>query len=213
MTPQKRSEIFARWAAINPRPAIELDYATPYQLLVATILSAQATDKGVNRATAPLFRDAPTPQAIASLGEEGLAERVRSIGLYRNKAKNIIAMTRQLLANHGGEVPHDRAALEALPGVGRKTANVILNTLFHEPVIAVDTHVFRLANRIGLAPGKDVRAVESKLTEWVPVEYRLYAHHWLTLHGRYICKAKKPECPRCPIRDLCEYGNKTDVQS
>ncbi|TAN56670.1 MAG: endonuclease III [Magnetospirillum sp.] len=211
MTPKKRKELFARLAAANPAPATELDYATPYQLLVAVILSAQTTDKGVNRATGPLFRIAPTPAALEALGEEGLAEHIRSIGLYRTKAKNVIAMTRQLLANHGGEVPHDRDALEALPGVGRKTANVILNAVFHEPVIAVDTHVFRVANRTGLAPGGDVRAVEAKLLESVPAEYRLHAHHWLILHGRHVCKAKKPECHRCLIRDLCEYPNKTPL--
>ncbi|WIM05760.1 MAG: endonuclease III [Candidatus Nitricoxidivorans perseverans] len=211
MTPKKRKELFARLAAANPAPATELDYATPYQLLVAVILSAQATDKGVNRVTGPLFRIAPTPTALEALGEEGLAEHIRSIGLYRTKAKNVIAMTRQLLANHGGEVPHDRDALEALPGVGRKTANVILNAVFHEPVIAVDTHVFRVANRTGLAPGGDVRTVEAKLLESVPSEYRLHAHHWLILHGRHVCKAKKPECHRCLIRDLCEYPNKTPL--
>ena len=211
MTPTKRKEFFTRLAAANPEPATELDYATPYQLLVAVILSAQATDKGVNRATGPLFRIAPTPAALEALGEEGLADHVRSIGLYRTKAKNVIAMTRQLLDRHGGEVPHDRDALEALPGVGRKTANVILNIVFHEPTIAVDTHVFRVANRTGLAPGRDVRAVEAKLLESVPAEYRLHAHHWLILHGRHVCKARKPECHRCLIRDLCEYKDKTPL--
>ncbi|MDP2811504.1 MAG: endonuclease III [Rhodocyclaceae bacterium] len=209
MTPEKCRETFARLAAANPAPATELDYATPYQLLVAVILSAQSTDKGVNRATGPLFREAPTPAALVALGEEGLIDRIKTIGLYRNKAKNVISMTRQLIEKHGGEVPHDRAALESLPGVGRKTANVILNAVFHELTIAVDTHVFRLANRTGLAPGRDVRVVEAKLLESVPAEYRLHAHHWLILHGRHVCKAKKPECHRCLIRDLCEYESKT----
>jgi endonuclease III len=209
MTPQRRAALFARLAAADPEPATELDYATPYQLLVAVILSAQATDKGVNRATGPLFADAPTPAAIVALGEERLADYIRTIGLYRTKAKNVIAMSRQLIDKHGGEVPRDRAALEALPGVGRKTANVILNIVFGEPTIAVDTHIFRLANRTGLAPGKDVGAVEAKLLESVPAEYRQHAHHWLILHGRYVCKARKPECYRCLIRDLCAYPDKT----
>jgi endonuclease-3 len=208
MTPKKCAEIFARLSAANPRPAIELDYATPYQLLVAAILSAQSTDKGVNRATPALFRDAPTPRAVAALGEEGLSGYIRSIGLYRTKARNILAMTRQLLEKHGGELPHDRSALEALPGVGRKTANVILNTVFHEPVIAVDTHIFRIANRIGLAPGKSVREVEDNLMKCVPARYLQDAHHWLVLHGRYVCRAKKPECPHCVLIDLCEYKGK-----
>ena len=201
--------LFERLAQSNPAPRSELNHATPYQLLVAVILSAQATDKGVNRATGPLFQVAPTPEGIAALGEDGLADYIRSIGLYRTKAKNVLAMTRLLIDKHGSEVPHDRAALEALPGVGRKTANVILNIVFDEPTIAVDTHIFRLANRTGLAPGKDVRTVESKLVKCVPAEYRLNAHHWLILHGRYICKARKPECHRCLICDLCTYPEKT----
>ncbi len=209
MKPKQRAALFARLAAANPEPATELRYATPYQLLVAVILSAQATDKGVNRATGPLFQDAPTPRAIVDLGEEGLAGYIQTIGLYKTKAKNVIAATRLLLDRHGGEVPHDRAALEALPGVGRKTANVVLNIVFDEPTIAVDTHIFRLANRTGLAPGKDVRAVEDRLLKVVPDEFRQHAHHWLILHGRYVCKARKPECYRCTLQDLCDYPDKT----
>jgi endonuclease-3 len=210
VNPAKRSELFARLAAANPAPETELRYRSPYQLLVAVILSAQATDKGVNRATGPLFKDAPTPRAILALGEEKLAGYIQTIGLYRTKAKNVIAMTHMLIEQHGGEVPSDREALEALPGVGRKTANVILNIVFGEPTIAVDTHIFRLANRTGLAPGKDVQAVETKLLKVVPAEYRQHAHHWLILHGRYVCKARKPDCPRCTIRDLCDYRDKTE---
>jgi endonuclease-3 len=210
MSPRKIKALFARLASENPEPATELRYRTPYQLLVAVILSAQATDKGVNRATGPLFTDAPTPAAILALGEEKLAGYIQTIGLYRTKAKNVIAMTRILLDRHGGEVPHDRAELEALPGVGRKTANVILNIVFDEPTIAVDTHIFRLANRTGLAPGKDVVAVEAKLMKVVPAEFRQHAHHWLILHGRYVCKARKPDCPRCTIRDWCDYRDKTE---
>jgi endonuclease-3 len=202
-------EIFVRLAAANPEPETELRYATPYQLLVAVIFSAQATDKGVNRATGPLFRDAPTPQAILALGEEKLADYIQTIGLYKTKTKNVIGMTHLLLEKHGGEVPSDRAALEALPGVGRKTANVILNIVFGEPTIAVDTHIFRLANRTGLATGKDVKAVETKLLKVVPAEFRKHAHHWLILHGRYVCKARRPECWRCHIADLCGYKDKT----
>jgi endonuclease-3 len=209
MTPAQRKALFARLAAADPAPATELAYQTPYQLLVAVILSAQATDKGVNRATGPLFRTAPTAEAMVALGEEGLAEYIKTIGLYRTKAKNVVAMSRLLLEKHGGQVPATRAGLEALPGVGRKTANVILNIVFGEPTIAVDTHIFRLANRTGLAPGKDVKAVEAKLLKSVPVEYRQHAHHWLILHGRYVCKARKPECYRCPISDLCQFPDKT----
>ena len=209
MTPAKRRELFARLAAANPHPVTELEYATPFQLLVAVILSAQATDKGVNRATRALFRDAGTPQRIAALGERGLARYIDSIGLYKTKAKNVAATAKLLLERHGGEGPHDRAALEALPGVGRKTANVVLNIVFDEPTIAVDTHIFRVANRAGLAPGKDVRAVEDKLLRAVPNEYRQHAHHWLILLGRYTCKARKPDCPICPIHDLCGYKDKT----
>jgi endonuclease III len=211
MTPRKITALFARLAAANPTPETELHYRTPYQLLVAVILSAQATDRGVNRATGPLFMDAPTPDLLLALGEEKLANYIQTIGLYRTKAKNVIAMTRMLLDQHGGEVPHDRVALEALPGVGRKTANVILNIVFGEPTIAVDTHIFRLANRTGLAPGKDVVAVETKLMKVVPTEFRQHAHHWLILHGRYVCKARKPDCPRCTIRDLCDFRDKTEA--
>jgi endonuclease III len=210
MSPHKIKALFTRLAADNPEPATELRFRTPYQLLVAVILSAQATDKGVNRATGPLFTDAPTPDKLLALGEERLANYIQTIGLYRTKAKNVIAMTRMLLEQHGGEVPHDRAALEALPGVGRKTANVILNIVFGEPTIAVDTHIFRLANRTGLAPGKDVVAVEAKLMKVVPAEFRQHAHHWLILHGRYVCKARKPDCPRCTIRDWCDFRDKTE---
>jgi len=212
MKPTERAELFRRLAAQNPAPTTELEYATPFQLLVAVILSAQATDKSVNLATRALFRDAPTPQAIVQLGEAKLADAIKTIGLYKTKAKNVVATARLLIERHAGAVPHDRAALEALPGVGRKTANVILNTVFHEPVIAVDTHIFRLANRTGLAPAADVVAVEKKLLKAVPAEYRLHAHHWLILHGRYVCKARKPECWRCVIRDLCGYKEKTHVQ-
>ena len=211
MTPKKVREFFARLAAADPEPKGELAYATPYQLLVAVVLSAQATDKGVNRATRPLFKDHPTPQAIVALGEAGLENYIQTIGLYRTKAKNVIALSRLLLERHGGEVPHDRAALEALPGVGRKTANVVLNIAFGEPTIAVDTHIFRLGNRTGLAPGKTVEEVEKKLLKVVPAEYRLHAHHWLILHGRYICKARSPECPRCLVADLCTFKEKTGV--
>ena len=208
MTPKKIRALFERLAAADPEPTTELEYGTPFQLLVAVILSAQATDKGVNLATRALFRDAPTPQAIAALGEAGLAGYIKTIGLYPTKARNVAAMARLLVERHQGQVPHDRAALEALPGVGRKTANVILNTVFGEPVIAVDTHIFRLANRTGLAPGKDVKAVEEKLTRAVPPEFRRHAHHWLILHGRYVCKARKPECWRCVIRELCQFPDK-----
>ncbi len=211
MTPKKVREFFARLAADNPDPRGELLYATPYQLLVAVVLSAQATDKGVNRATRPLFKDHPTPQAIVALGEAGLEDYIQTIGLYRTKAKNVVALSRLLLERHGGEVPHDRAALEALPGVGRKTANVVLNIAFGEPTIAVDTHIFRLGNRTGLAPGKTVDEVEQKLLKAVPAEYRLHAHHWLILHGRYVCKARTPECPRCRVADLCAWKEKTRV--
>ena len=209
MNNSKRTEIFARLAARDPAPTTELDYRTPYQLLVAVVLSAQATDKGVNRATRPLFRAHPTPESIVALGVEGLEEYIQTIGLYRTKSKNVAELSRLLLERHGGEVPHDREALEALPGVGRKTANVILNTVFGEPTIAVDTHIFRLANRTGLAPGKDVREVEDKLNKVVPAEYKVNAHHWLILHGRYVCKARTPDCPHCVILDLCEFKKKT----
>jgi endonuclease-3 len=208
MKPAERIELFRRLAAIDPAPKTELEYASPFQLLVAVILSAPATDKSVNLATRALFRAAPTPQAIAALSEEQLADYIKTIGLYKTKAKNVVAAARQLIERHDGAVPHDRAALEALPGVGRKTANVVLNVVFHEPTIAVDTHIFRLANRIGLAPGKDVATVEKKLLKAVPAAYLQHAHHWLILHGRYVCKARKPECWRCVIRDLCKYKEK-----
>ncbi|KMJ54279.1 endonuclease III [Vogesella sp. EB] len=203
-----RAEIFARLQAQNPHPTTELEYATPFQLLIAVLLSAQATDVGVNKATRLLFPVAPTPDKMLALGEEGLEEYIKTIGLYRTKAKNTIATCRILLEQHGGEVPQQREALEALPGVGRKTANVVLNTAFGQPTIAVDTHIFRVANRTRLAPGKDVREVEDKLVRLIPAEYRLDAHHWLILHGRYVCKARKPECWRCIIADLCEYPAK-----
>ena len=203
MSPTKVREFFARLAAANPEPKSELEYATPYQLLVAVVLSAQATDKGVNRATRALFRDHPTPQAIAALGVDGLAEYINTIGLYPTKAKNVVTLSRLLLERHGGDVPHDRAALEALPGVGRKTANVVLNIAFKEPTIAVDTHIFRVGNRTGLAPGNTVEAVDQKLLKTVPTEFRLHAHHWLILHGRYVCKARSPDCARCLVFDLC----------
>ena len=209
MKPEARHELFARLAELNPRPTTELVYSTPFELLVAVILSAQATDVGVNKATKKLFPVANTPQAILELGEAGLKRYINSIGLFNAKAANIIATCRRLIEEHGGEVPRAREALEALPGVGRKTANVLLNTAFGEATIAVDTHIFRVANRTGLAPGKTVRAVEDKLMKAVPPEYRLDAHHWLILHGRYVCKARKPDCPQCVIRDLCRYRDKT----
>jgi endonuclease III len=209
VNPQKRHEIFRRLREANPHPATELAYATPFELLVAVVLSAQATDKSVNAATRKLYAVANTPAKLIALGPEKLEEFIKTIGLYRTKAKNLIALSRQLIDKHGGEVPRDRESLEALPGVGRKTANVVLNTAFGEPTIAVDTHIFRLANRINLAPGKDVLEVEQKLLKFVPEEFRLDAHHWLILHGRYVCKAQKPDCPRCIIRDLCEFRGKT----
>jgi endonuclease III len=208
MNAAKRTEIFARFAAANPAPTTELEYASEFQLLIAVILSAQATDVSVNKATRRLFADAPTPAAMAALGEEGLADYIRSIGLYPTKSKNVIATCRQLLSQHQGEVPHSREALEALPGVGRKTANVVLNTAFGEPTIAVDTHIFRVANRIGLAPGKTPLEVELKLLKSVPSQYRRDAHHWLILHGRYVCTARRPQCERCLIADLCEFKDK-----
>ena len=202
-------EMFTRLREFNPQPTTELDYTTPFELLVAVILSAQATDVGVNKATRRLYRNANTPQAILDLGEEGLKRHISSIGLFNAKAKNVIATCRILVDRHGGEVPREREALEALPGVGRKTANVILNTAFGEPTIAVDTHIFRVANRTGLAKGSNVREVEDKLLRVVPAEFRQDAHHWLILHGRYVCKARKPDCPTCLIRDLCSYRHKT----
>jgi endonuclease-3 len=205
----KRRKIYERFAAANPAPATELGYSSPFELLVAVVLSAQATDVSVNKATAKLFPVANTPAAILALGEEGLKGFIKTIGLYNSKAKNIIKTCAVLVAEHGGEVPRNREALEALPGVGRKTANVILNTAFGEPTIAVDTHIFRVANRIGLAPGPNVRAVEDELVRVTPDEFKRHAHHWLILHGRYVCKARKPNCPECIIARLCEYKDKT----
>jgi endonuclease-3 len=205
----KRREIFARLRAANPAPRTELHYKSPFELLVAVILSAQATDKSVNRATVNLFRAANTPAAMLDLGVDGLSTYIKSIGLYNAKAKNVIATCRLLLERHAGAVPSSREDLERLPGVGRKTANVILNTAFGEPTIAVDTHIFRVANRTGLATGKTVRAVEDKLLKFVPSEFIRDAHHWLILHGRYVCKARIPACPICVIADLCEYRHKT----
>jgi len=202
-------EIFTRLRAARPDPRSELEYINPFTLLVAVVLSAQATDIGVNKATGPLFAIADTPRKMVALGEDRLRDMIRTIGLYRNKAKNVIGLSQKLIAEHGGEVPRDRAALEALPGVGRKTANVVLNVAFAMPTIAVDTHIFRVANRIGLAPGKDVLEVEKALEARVPEEFRLHAHHWLILHGRYVCKARKPDCPVCPINDICRYEAKT----
>ena len=209
MNPAKREEIFRRLSSLNPEPATELEYRNPFELLVAVVLSAQATDKSVNLATPRLFQAAGSPVAMLALGQEGLEAYIKTIGLYRTKAKNLLATCRLLIDRHGGEVPRNREALENLPGVGRKTANVILNSAFGEPTIAVDTHIFRVANRTGLAPGKNVVEVESKLLKFVPEPYRRHAHHWLILHGRYVCKARKPDCPTCPIRDLCEYRHKT----
>ena len=209
MNKKKVAAIFARLKSLNPKPKTELEYRTPFELLVAVILSAQATDKSVNLATRTLFKHASTPQAIFKLGVAGLSEYIKTIGLYNSKAKNVIEMCRILLEQHGGEVPQEREALEALPGVGRKTANVILNTAFGQPTIAVDTHIFRVANRTGLAPGENVREVEDHLLKVVPPEYLHDAHHWLILHGRYTCVARKPKCPQCPILELCEFREKT----
>ena len=209
MSPAKREELFRRLRAANPEPKSELAYRTPFELLVAVVLSAQATDKSVNLATAKLFPGVNTPRAFLDLGEQKLAEAIRTIGLFRTKAKNLIALSRMLIERHGGEVPRTREALEALPGVGRKTANVVLNVAFGEPTIAVDTHIFRVANRTGLAPGKDPREVEDKLLKVVPEAYRQHAHHWLILHGRYVCLARKPGCPQCVLRDLCGFREKT----
>ena len=212
MKPADRRELFARLKELNPRPTTELEYSTPFELLVAVTLSAQATDVGVNKATRKLFPVANTPQAILDLGEDGLKKYISTIGLFNAKAANVVAACRILVEKHGGEVPRDRESLEALPGVGRKTANVVLNTAFGEPTIAVDTHIFRVSNRTGLAPGKTVRAVEDKLLKAVPAEYRLDAHHWLILHGRYVCKARKPDCPQCVVRDLCRFKDKTPAE-
>ena len=208
----KRTDIqtlFERLSAANPEPETELSYSSPYTLLVAVVLSAQATDVGVNKATGPLFARADTPEKMVALGEDAVRDLIRTIGLYRNKAKNVIALSRALIEDHGGEVPRERAALEALPGVGRKTANVVLNVAFGEPTIAVDTHIFRVANRTGLARGKTPLAVELGLEKTVPEAFRQHAHHWLILHGRYICKARKPECWRCPVADVCAFKPKT----
>jgi endonuclease-3 len=209
MTPAKRLELFRRLRAANPEPRSELEYGSPYQLLVAVVLSAQATDKSVNLATPKLFALAPTPQSMLALGEARVTGLIRTIGLYRTKAKNVVALSKMLLERHGGEVPRSREALEALPGVGRKTANVVLNVAFGEPTVAVDTHIFRVANRTGLAPGATPEAVEAKLLEAVPAQFLRHAHHWLILHGRYVCVARKPKCPACAIRDLCAYKGKT----
>ena len=209
MKPADIAELYRRLAAANPNPRSELQYSTPFELLVAVVLSAQATDVGVNKATALLYPVANTPQQLLALGEETLRGYIKTIGLYQTKAKNVIALSRQLLEQHGGEVPRQREALEALPGVGRKTANVVLNVAFGEPTIAVDTHIFRVANRTGLAPGTSPDKISAKLEKITPEPYRLHAHHWLILHGRYVCKARKPECWRCGIADLCRYRHKT----
>ncbi|WP_018862731.1 MULTISPECIES: endonuclease III [unclassified Thioalkalivibrio] len=209
MNAAKREAIFERLKAANPEPTTELEYNTPFELLIAVILSAQATDVGVNKATRRLYPVANTPEAILALGLDGLKEHIKTIGLYNAKAENVIKTCRILVEQHGSEVPRDRKSLEALPGVGRKTANVILNTAFGIPTIAVDTHIFRVANRTGLAPGKNVLDVEKRLMRLTPKPYLQDAHHWLILHGRYVCKARKPECWRCPIEDLCEYKAKT----
>ncbi|WEN16749.1 endonuclease III [Rhodanobacter sp. AS-Z3] len=202
-------ELFSRLRELDPHPTTELAYTTTFELLVAVVLSAQATDVGVNKATRKLYPVANTPQSMLALGEEGLKRYINTIGLFNAKAKNVIALCQLLIEQHDGEVPRTREALEALPGVGRKTANVVLNTAFGVATIAVDTHIFRVANRTGLAPGKDVRAVEDKLEKVVPAEFKQDAHHWLILHGRYVCKARKPDCPHCVIRDLCRYKHKT----
>jgi endonuclease III len=211
MDKKKVNEIFKRLKAHNPSPTTELKYGTPFELLIAVILSAQSTDVGVNKATEKLFPNANTPAAILKLGLRGLKKFIKTIGLYNTKAKNIMLTCKLLLENHEGQVPAERAALEALPGVGRKTANVILNTAFGQPTIAVDTHIFRVANRTGLAPGKNVLEVENALLQAVPARYLHDAHHWLILHGRYTCVARKPKCPACVIADLCEYPHKTQI--
>lgn len=211
MNAEKRLEIFRRFREANPHPTTELEYTTPFELLIAVMLSAQATDVSVNKATHKLYPVANTPAAIYALGVEGLTEYIRTIGLYRTKAKNVIETCRILLEKHNGDVPRSREALEALPGVGRKTANVVLNTAFGEPTIAVDTHIFRVANRTNIAPGKNVEEVERKLLKFVPEEFRHDAHHWLILHGRYTCIARKPQCWNCIIADLCEYKEKTPL--
>jgi endonuclease-3 len=209
MNAAKREQIFSRFARINPNPTTELNYTTPFELLVAVILSAQATDVGVNKATTRLYPKANTPESILALGEDGLKSYIKTIGLFNTKAKNVLATCQQLIDHHDSEVPADRAALEALPGVGRKTANVILNTAFGQPTIAVDTHIFRVSNRTGIAKGKNVLEVERRLDRLTADEFKLNAHHWLILHGRYVCKARKPNCPECIIADLCEFRPKT----
>ena len=209
MNPVKRYEMFVRFRAANPKPVTELEYTTPFELLIAVLLSAQATDVGVNKAMRKLYPVANTPQAILDLGEDELKTYIQTIGLYKTKARNVIATCRMLVELHGGEVPRDRESLEALPGVGRKTANVVMNTAFGEPTMAVDTHIFRVSNRTGLAPGKNVEIVERKLLKFVPKEFLHDAHHWLILHGRYTCKARKPECWNCMQLDLCDYRAKT----
>nr|WP_233171703.1 endonuclease III [Dyella sp. ASV21] len=201
--------MFTRLRELDPHPTTELNYTTPFELLVAVVLSAQATDVGVNKATRKLYPVANTAQAILDLGEDRLKQFISTIGLFNSKAKNVMALCQILVTQYDGEVPQTREALEALPGVGRKTANVVLNTAFGHPTIAVDTHIFRVSNRTGLAPGKDVRAVEDKLEKVIPAEFKQDAHHWLILHGRYVCKARKPDCPQCVIRDLCRYKDKT----
>lgn len=210
MNKEKRIEILKRLRAANPHPTTELNFSSPFELLIAVILSAQATDKGVNKATDKLFPVANTPQAILALGVDGLKEYIKTIGLFNSKAENIIKTCRDLIEKHNGEVPEDRTALEALAGVGRKTANVVLNTAFGHPTIAVDTHIFRVCNRTGFAPGKDVVKVEEKLIKVVPAEFKVDVHHWLILHGRYTCVARKPRCGACMIEDFCEYKEKTD---
>lgn len=209
MNKEKRTEIFTRFQQANPEPKTELEYSTPFELLAAVLLSAQATDKGVNIATRKLFAVANTPAAIAELGVAGVEEYIKTIGLFRSKAKHLVQTAEILRDQYNGEVPADREALESLPGVGRKTANVVLNTAFGQPTMAVDTHIFRISNRTGIAPGKDVLEVEKRLLKLVPQEFILNAHHWLILHGRYVCKARKPECTRCSIVDLCEFKKKT----
>ena len=211
MNPQKRRRIFERLREANPHPATELAYRSPFELLVAVVLSAQATDKSVNAATVKLFAEFNNPEQIVKLGVAGLEKYIRTIGLFRTKARNVVALSSLLLKNFNGEVPTTRAALESLPGVGRKTANVVLNTAFGQPTIAVDTHIFRVANRTGLAPGKDPLEVEQKLLKFTPPEFLKDAHHWLILHGRYVCAARKPKCPSCPIRDLCDFRGKTSL--
>ena len=206
------AEFFRRLEAGDPNPTTELSYNNPYELLVAVVLSAQATDVGVNTATSTLYKVANSPDAMLRLGEKGLKNHIKTIGLFNSKAKNVMALSRILVEEHGGEVPRSREALEALPGVGRKTANVVLNTLYGEPTIAVDTHIFRLGNRTGLAPGKTPRQVEDKLNKLVPDEFKQHAHHWLILHGRYVCKARKPDCPACVVCDLCRFKGKTTVE-